>query len=198
MTILNVENITFLRKLAAVDENNAVVAVFEKMPKRKVVVNGENVNYSGSYCTYFVEGHGTGEEFGPSAPFEESDEEFVVGREEVPSVPNFVFTDNDTEDDVDDVVQFRYYEDGGKHYIETKLNPRFTYIDYSATANEPSLEWTYDAQKNAFIPPCPEENYVLNETTFKWHPDPTKDFDLHGDGKQYRYNPENDTWSPNW
>jgi hypothetical protein len=37
--------------------------------------------------------------------------------------------------------------------------------------NYPSIGYTYDSDRDAFIPPQPEQgNWVLNETTCRWDP----------------------------
>lgn len=58
--------------------------------------------------------------------------------------------------------------------------------------------YTYNETLNAFIPPCPMDGYLLDESTLTWAPDPEKTYDLHGDGKYYRYNFENKCWYPTW
>jgi len=56
----------------------------------------------------------------------------------------------------------------------------------------------YNEELNAFVPPCPMDGFVLNQSTFTWEPDPEKTYDLHGDGKYYRYDFENACWWPTW
>jgi hypothetical protein len=60
------------------------------------------------------------------------------------------------------------------------------------------IGYVYHEEYNAFIPPCPMEGYLLDESTFTWGPDPEKTYDLHGDGKHYRYDSENNCWWPTW
>lgn len=98
----------------------------------------------------------------------------------------------------DSVKITKLITDNGKTYYVESLNENLVYVDYTLTANAPTINSTYDVEKNAFILPQPNENYVLNETTFEWHPDPEKEFDLHDDGKLYRYDPENNSWIPTW
>lgn len=75
-------------------------------------------------------------------------------------------------------------------------------IEYSAdtsiTNNQPSLGYTYDSNLNAFIPLPPDPTYILNTQTFEWEPDENLEYDLHGDGKLYRYNKEVNGWIPTW
>lgn len=69
-------------------------------------------------------------------------------------------------------------------------------IEHTNLQNIPSIGFNYDAENQIFFPPCPVEGYILDTTTGQWNPDPSKSHDLHGDGKLYRYNPENLTWIP--
>ena len=70
--------------------------------------------------------------------------------------------------------------------------------DNSITNNQPSIGHTYDPNLNAFIPPQPDLTYILNTQTFEWEPDENLEYDLHGDGKLYRYNRELKGWIPTW
>lgn len=36
--------------------------------------------------------------------------------------------------------------------------------------NIPVIGYTFDEELNAFIPPKPDDTYVLNTTTFEWEP----------------------------
>ena len=56
--------------------------------------------------------------------------------------------------------------------------------------NYAGIGFTYDADKDAFIPPKPYRSWTLNETTCLWeapvaYPD---------DGEQYTWNETNQTW----
>ena len=76
--------------------------------------------------------------------------------------------------DTDNVVIFvtagRKEDDG----LEEKLNTRTgdvyrqTYIDCSARFNYAGLGFTYDADRDAFIPPTPYPSWVLDEDTCLW------------------------------
>lgn len=70
--------------------------------------------------------------------------------------------------------------------------------DTSITNNMANLGHTYDSSLNAFIPPQPDPTYILNTQTFEWEPDENLEYDLHGDGKLYRYNRELKGWTPTW
>lgn len=71
-------------------------------------------------------------------------------------------------------------------------------VDNSITNNQPSVGYTYDSNLNAFIPPQPDPTYILNTQTFEWEPDENLEYDLHGDGKLYRYSKEVNGWIPTW
>jgi hypothetical protein len=82
-------------------------------------------------------------------------------------------------------------------------NPQFyRFLEYSEdtsiTNNQPIIGFTYDENLNAFIPPQPDPTYILNTQTFEWEPDENLEYDLHGDGKLYRYNKELNGWTPTW
>jgi hypothetical protein len=49
-----------------------------------------------------------------------------------------------------------------------------------------------------FFKPKPDETYLFDFEENEWFPNPELDYDLHGDGKPYRYNSENKSWYPNW
>lgn len=66
----------------------------------------------------------------------------------------------------------------------------------SSVVNEPAIGYTLDTTLNAFIPPKPDSTYILNTKTYQWEPDPSLTYDLHNDGKLYRYDPENICWIP--
>lgn len=64
-------------------------------------------------------------------------------------------------------------------------------IDKSITNNKGAVGYTYNETLNAFIPPKPNETYILNTETFEWEPDPNIDYELYGDGIMYRWDGEN-------
>lgn len=77
----------------------------------------------------------------------------------------------------------------------------YDYIEWTGKndpINQPSNGAIYDKNRNGFIKSCPVEGYILNESTLEWQPDPTITYDLHGDGKYYRYDVENNCWWPTW
>lgn len=78
-----------------------------------------------------------------------------------------------------------------------------TILEYSIdndsfTNNFASIGSTYDSDLNAFILPQPDPTYILNTQTYEWEPDENLEYDLHGDGKLYRYNKELNGWTPTW
>lgn len=56
--------------------------------------------------------------------------------------------------------------------------------------NYASINFTYDRQRNAFIPPKPYASWILNESSCLWDP-PTPHPD---DGKMYRWDEDTTSW----
>jgi hypothetical protein len=82
-------------------------------------------------------------------------------------------------------------------YIPTQDVELFEYsLDNSITNNKAEIGYTYNKELNAFIPPKPDETYILNYETFIWEPDLEVSYDLHGDGLLYKYNKELNGWTP--
>jgi hypothetical protein len=87
-------------------------------------------------------------------------------------------------------------------WIQTSYNTRGG-VHYQANSNEPSddqskalrknyagIGYTYDAQRDAFIPPKPFESWVLDETSCLWEaPTPYPD-----DGERYTWNETTTSW----
>ena len=76
-------------------------------------------------------------------------------------------------------VQTSYNTQGGKHPEGRPLRKNFAGIGY-----------TYDAQRDAFIPPKPFNSWVLDEATCLWNaptPMPT-------DGKMYTWDEDTTSW----
>lgn len=77
-------------------------------------------------------------------------------------------------------VQTSYNTQGGKHTGGgTPLRKNFAGIGY-----------TYDKQRDAFIPPKPFNSWLLNEQSCLWEP-PTP---YPSDGKEYIWNEEKTAW----
>jgi hypothetical protein len=101
---------------------------------------------------------------------------------------------------VDDYLIYRYHYDSSEnqYYHEISINEN-VYQSFEYTGPSEIIEGsTYDSDKNIFIPVCPVEGWIFDEETLEWHPDPSITYDLHGDGKHYRYDMENNVWHPTW
>jgi hypothetical protein len=120
--------------------------------------------------------------------------------------------------DADIVVEYLIEE------ITTYANPNSYVIIPKNTEiiGIPQIEGSFDRNTNTFIPrenlriiptseweDCsvqdakitkskPDETYIFNFEENEWMPDPELDYNIHGDGKPYRYNPEYKSWYPNW
>jgi hypothetical protein len=68
-------------------------------------------------------------------------------------------------------------------------------LDNTITNNRAEVGYTYNTELNAFIPPKPDETYILNYETFAWEPNPELSYDLHGDDVLYKYNKELNGWT---
>lgn len=73
---------------------------------------------------------------------------------------------------------------------ENGIVDNYTEVDYShslieynkdTAINLPQIGATYDAKLNAFIPPKPEETYILNTKTYEWEPNPSREYNVNGD-----------------
>ena len=87
-------------------------------------------------------------------------------------------------------------------WIQTSYNTRGG-VHYQSNTNEPSedqtkalrknyagIGYTYDAQRDAFIPPKPFNSWVLDETSCLWEaPTPYPD-----DGERYTWNETTTSW----
>ena len=95
-----------------------------------------------------------------------------------------------------------FVDDSPGQWIQTSYNTRGG-VHYQPNTNEPSedqskalrknyagIGYTYDATKDAFIPPQPFNSWILNEDTCRWEspiPYPT-------DGELYNWNEVTQTW----
>jgi hypothetical protein len=90
------------------------------------------------------------------------------------------YLDNVVETEAGTWVQTSYNTHGGVHSLGgTPLRKNYAGIGF-----------TYDANKDAFIPPKPFDSWTLNETTCLWEAPvayPT-------DGQRYTWNETNQTW----
>lgn len=76
-------------------------------------------------------------------------------------------------------VQTSYNTHGGQHPNGTPLRKNYAGIGY-----------TYDANRDAFIPPKPYESWVLNEATCLWN----APIQYPQDGKQYVWDEQTLSW----
>ena len=90
------------------------------------------------------------------------------------------FLDNYIDNETGKWVQTSYHTKGGVHELGgTPLRKNYAGIGYS-----------YDKEKDAFIPPQPFKSWTLNEDTCLWEP-PTP---MPTDGKIYTWNENTQTW----
>jgi hypothetical protein len=77
-------------------------------------------------------------------------------------------------------IQTSYNTHGGVHTLGgTPLRKNYAGIDY-----------TYDAQRDAFIPPKPFASWILNEDACLWDAPVA----MPDDGKQYQWNEDTQAW----
>jgi hypothetical protein len=95
-----------------------------------------------------------------------------------------------------------FVDDSPGQWIQTSYNTRGG-VHYQPDTNEPSADqskalrknyagigFTYDATRDAFIPPQPFASWTLNETTCLWEaPVPMPD-----DGQMYTWDEETTNW----
>ena len=104
--------------------------------------------------------------------------------EEVHVVNNEVITDNDGNEQEQLGVDFLNNLFGTRDvWKQTSYNGNFR-------KNYAGKGYTYDQERDAFIPPKPFNSWTLNEETCLWEA-PTAYPD---DGKFYNWNEENQTW----
>jgi len=75
-------------------------------------------------------------------------------------------------------------------YLYNYQNFKRTYMDGSIRKNYASIGYTYDENRNAFIPPKPFDSWILNEDSCLWeapvaYPE---------DGNKYAWNEKTQTW----
>jgi hypothetical protein len=98
--------------------------------------------------------------------------------------------------------EVEWEKETGQVHKRTSYNTRGG-IHYDPETNEPSVDqskafrknyaglgYTYDSQRDAFIPPKPYESWILNEETCLWDsPIPYPE-----DGEMHTWNEETQTW----
>lgn len=90
------------------------------------------------------------------------------------------FIDSGAVGDPSKWIQTSYNTQGGEHKLGgTPLRKNYAGIGYS-----------YDADRDAFLPPKPFNSWVLNEDTCLWYaPEPRPD-----DGKMYHWDEDTTSW----
>ena len=86
-------------------------------------------------------------------------------------------------------IQTSYNTRGGVHYNPESGEPSADQTK-ALRKNYAGIGYTYDSQKDAFIPPKPYSRWVLNETTCLWEA-PTQ---YPNDGKIYTWDDEAGNW----
>ena len=90
------------------------------------------------------------------------------------------FIDNLIDNSPGEYIQTSYNTSGGVHLNgETPLRKNYAQVG-----------GTYDATRDAFIPPKPYESWTLNNTTCLWEPPVA----MPDDDKQYTWNETNQAW----
>ena len=95
-----------------------------------------------------------------------------------------------------------YIDTSPGEWIQTSYNTRGG-VHYDASTDEPSADqtkalrknfagvnFTYDSDRDAFIPPKPYPSWILNETTCWW----SAPIAYPTDGERYTWNEETQSW----
>jgi hypothetical protein len=85
-------------------------------------------------------------------------------------------------------IQTSYNTYGGVHY-GANGNPDG---GSALRMNYAGIGYSYDAKRDAFIPPKPYPSWILNETTCLWDPP----IPYPADGKMYFWDEDTKTWKP--
>jgi hypothetical protein len=103
------------------------------------------------------------------------------------------FFDTFVDDSAGTWIQTSYNTHGGKHYTEQEDGLRVESEDQTKALrkNYAGIGYTYDKEKDAFIPPQPFPSWTLDEDTCWWeapvaYPD---------DGKEYIWNESITNWT---
>jgi hypothetical protein len=80
----------------------------------------------------------------------------------------------------------------GQAHLEKILGGTWRQTSYNATMrkNYAGVGYTYDAQRDAFVPPKPFASWILNETTCQWQAPIAQP----QDGKMYTWNEQTTSW----
>jgi len=85
-------------------------------------------------------------------------------------------------------------EKAGVEYLQKNTNYPFwvqTFKNKSQRKNFAGIGFTYDEDKDAFIPPKPFASWTLNEETCQWEAPVVKP----DDGQRYNWNEETQQWN---
>jgi hypothetical protein len=112
---------------------------------------------------------------------------------EVQSVVNEVLHDSNGVEQENIGIDFLTKLTGWAIWKQTSYNTLGGVHDNGGTPlrkNHAGIGYTYDEDRDAFIPPKPYPSWTLNETTCLWDPPVVKP----DDGQNYTWNEENQTW----
>ena len=119
---------------------------------------------------------------------------------EVQSVVNEVLHDANGVEQENIGVDFLTKLTGWSIWKQTSYNTHGGVHDNGGTPlrkNHASVGYTYDEDRDAFIPPKPYSSWTLNETTCLWDPPvarPELTQEQIDNNNYYRWNEENQTW----
>ena len=119
---------------------------------------------------------------------------------EVQSVVNEVLHDSNGVEQESIGINFLTNLTGWAIWKQTSYNTHGGVHDNGGTPlrkNHASVGYTYDEDRDAFIPPKPYNSWTLNETTCLWDPPvarPELTQEQIDNNNYYRWNEENQTW----
>lgn len=79
-------------------------------------------------------------------------------------------------------------------YPEGYKLQEYSIYNANITKNSSSVGYTYVQSLNAFIPPQPDETYILDLDDFVWYPNPKIEYNLNGDGVMSKWISETNSW----
>ena len=91
-------------------------------------------------------------------------------------------------------IQTSYNSYGGKHYDRNGNEDGKTHLRY----NYAGLDFTYDKDNDAFIPPKPYPSFILNETTMRYEPPVPYPTGKDGGPNRFIWDEENTNWKDLW
>ena len=111
--------------------------------------------------------------------------EVIVGKDETDGPTNWEMHYGNIREQV--CKRTSYNTRGGVHYVNGEAS-----ADQSKAfrKNYAGIGYTYDATRNAFIPPKPFNSWILNETSCLWE----APIVYPSDGKMYTWNENLGTW----